>query len=353
MSIPAVPSPSGALASAATPAAYLAAAHRLIVGAATSAPSVHNSQPWMFTSDEEGLDLFADESRRLPVLDPEGRLLHLSCGAALLHAQVAARAMGFLAEAVLLPTHEDPSHLARLQLSAGRPGSAADHALANAIPLRHTYRDAFSQRCVPRELIKDLQSAAEAQGTALVAVDGDDLIELEVLLAWADGLQEADPAYRAETAAAVHATPTSAGIPIAALAIDPQRGSSLRLRDFALVGPHAVADEPPSAERPDVVLIVSDDDSPLSWLRAGQSLGAVLLRAAEAGVVGQPLAQVTDFPAARVRLRQALGLVGSPQMALRLGFVSDDATPVGPDGATARRPVDDVLVLAPWGPPTA
>ena len=66
--------------------------HRQIVEAAMHAPSVLNTQPWRFSSYQDGLDLWADEARRLPVLDPEGRQLRLSCGGALLHARVVARA---------------------------------------------------------------------------------------------------------------------------------------------------------------------------------------------------------------------------------------------------------------------
>lgn len=326
----------GALAVAVTPGAYLDAAHRSVIHAATLAPSVHNSQPWTFTKDDGGLDLYADAARGLPVLDPAGRLVHLSCGAALQNAQVAARALGFLAEAVLLPDSADPGHLARLGLTAGAPGSADDHALANAIPLRHTHRDAFEQRTVPPAVLTTLRLAAEEHGAALTTVSGDDLIELEVLLAWADGVEEADPDYRAETAASLRTGPSPDGIPISALADDPERGSSLRLRDFAAVGPLPAGGEPPLAERPAVVLIVTDDDNPRAWLQAGQALGAVLLRAAQDGVMAQPLAQATDFPAARVRLRTALGLLGTPQMALRLGYAAGTA-------ATPRRDVDDVL----------
>lgn len=325
-----------ALDQATTPSAYLDAAHRAVVHAATLAPSVHNSQPWRFTKDDDGVDLFADDARRLPVLDPEGRLVHLSCGAALLHAQVAARALGFLVEPRLLPDPADPGHLARLRLTAGVPGSGPDHELASAILLRHTHRDAFEERALPPELLTRLRLAAEEHGASLVMIAGDALIELEVLLSWADSIEEADPAYRAELASSVHTGPCDDGIPASALPDDPERGSSLRLRDFALRGPRPAGDEPPVAEKPDVVLIVSDDDGPLSWLQAGQAVGAVLLHAANAGVMGQPLAQATDFPAARVRLRQALGLVGTPQLALRLGYAAGTAP-------TPRRNIDDVL----------
>ncbi|GAC1611171.1 MAG: NAD(P)H nitroreductase [Mycobacteriales bacterium] len=331
-----------ALAGAATPTAYLDAAHRAIVHAATLAPSVHNSQPWRFTSDDTGLDLYADDGRRLSVLDPQGRLMHLSCGAALLHAQTAAYALGFIADAVLFPDPADPTHLARLTLVAGPPGTAGDQRLSNAMRTRRTFRGAFAQRPVPGDLLERLRLAAEAEGVALTPVLGDDLIELEVLLAWADHLQEDDPAYRDEITASVRTAPSADGIPDWALAPDPERGSSLRLRDFALTGPPVPGldgAEPPTPEKPDVVLIVTEDDNPKAWLCAGKALAAVLLHAADAGVMGQPLAQATDFPAARSRLHKALGLVGIPQMALRLGY----ADPVAP---TPRRDVDEVLTAA-------
>lgn len=98
--------------------------HRQVVEQATHASSVHNTQPWRFASYAEGLDLYADSARQLPVLDPRGRQLHLSCGAALLHAQVAARARGLTAEPQLLPDPADPAHLARLRLTSGKRAGA-------------------------------------------------------------------------------------------------------------------------------------------------------------------------------------------------------------------------------------
>ena len=161
------------------------------------------------------------------------------------------------------------------------------------------------------------------------------MLELAVLLSHADSLEKADPAYRQELATWVHDGPAEDGIPREALPVDPERGSSLRLRDFELSGPAPSGGEPPVVEHPTVVVILTDDDTPLSWLQAGQALGAVLLRAAQEGVMAQPLAQVTDTLEYRLRLRHALGVLGTPQLALRLGR----ATAAAP---TPRRDVDDV-----------
>lgn len=318
-----------------------------IVLAAMLAPSIHNTQPWQFSPYDGGLDLWAEPGRQLPVLDPDGRQLHVSCGAALHLAQVAARALGLDPVAELLPDAGDPSHLARLALTVSGAPTSEQQDLAAAIGRRHTYRGVLDDRRVPPELLDRLRLAAEQQGARLRLIAGTaDLLELEVALSRADRVEQADAAYRGELADWVRAGPLSAtperdGIPAEALPVDAQHGSSLRLRDFQ---PDAERDpgsstEPPPAEHPDVVVLVTDDDTAQSWLRAGQALGAVLLTAAGSGVSAQPLGQATDLPGSRQRLRAALGLLGTPQLALRLGYAPAGA----PTPATPRRVLHDVL----------
>ena len=57
---------------------------RYVVSRAVWAPSVHNTQPWRFAADGgPRISLHADVERRLPVADPDGREMMISCGAAL------------------------------------------------------------------------------------------------------------------------------------------------------------------------------------------------------------------------------------------------------------------------------
>jgi hypothetical protein len=306
-----------------------------IVEAASLAPSVHNTQPWRFVAQGSRLELHAEPLRRLEVLDPDGRQLHLSCGAALFHARIAGRALGLDAAVRLLPDPSDPAHLADLVLTRGAAASDDDVRVAAAILTRHTHRGAFDQRPVPAALLSVLQAAAAAEAARLDLVEDEDhLIELQVLLARADAAEEQDEQYRAELHEWLRTDGTTGdGIPTDA--IDRVSGSALRQRSFESSGSSPTT-PPPVAEHPAVVVLVTDDDEPSSWLQAGQALASVLLHAADHGVQAQPLGQVTDVVGYRLGLRRALGILGMPQLVLRMGYA-------GKTMPTPRRPVADVL----------
>src|SRR3954471_16922759 len=76
------------------------------------ATSVHNTQPWSFALFSDRLELPADRSRQPAVLDPDGRELALSVGAALLNVR-AGLAAGHGAVTVDRPAGaDDPDLLA-------------------------------------------------------------------------------------------------------------------------------------------------------------------------------------------------------------------------------------------------
>ena len=325
---------------------------REIVEQAARAPSVHNTQPWRFVARGNTLELWTDPSRGLQVLDPTGRARHLSCGAALLHARVAAARAGYVADVTLLPDPNQADHLADLRLTAARPEppDTSDIELAEAIAARRTTRAAFTPEPLSDEVVALLRQAAETEDCWLRVIDdAEDAAAITVVMARADELESADPAYREElrrwTGAGDDATE---GIPVSAVPDVPpsRRGSNYRLRDFVADreeesgAPVAAAVDPPAAERPLVAVLGTSDDDVAAWLAAGQGLGRLLLVAAARGVAASPMTQPLEIPDTRRRLAVELGLVGHPQMILRLGFADADA---GGPAVTPRRPVADIL----------
>ena len=320
-----------------------------IVEQAARAPSIHNTQPWRCVAHDDRLELWTDPTRGLAVLDPSGRARHLSCGAALVHARVAAAGAGLATTVTLLPDPDEPDHLADLDLVQAEP-PPEDRELVGAIAARRTSRAPFSEEQLPRDVVSALRHAAELEGCWLrIVEDRADAAGVAVLLARADDLQSADPAYRDELRRWTGKTgEDTEGVPDSAVPSRPpsSRGSNYRLRDFvADRGDEATtdgSDDPPPVERPLVAVLGTRDDDVEAWLAAGQGVGRLLLAATAHGVTASPLTQPLEIPDTRARLVSQLGLVGHAQMILRLGYAAEAPTP-----ATPRRSVADVLTEAP------
>jgi hypothetical protein len=305
---------------------------------ATCAPSVHNTQPWQFVTVPEGLLLRQDRSRQLGVIDPEGRELLMSCGTALHHLQVAARAIGVDAEVEVLVGHQPADDVALIRLHRGAAASEAEVAGAVAILHRHTHRGRFEEQPVPVAALEQLRAVVEAQGAYLRVVRAAELVELEVLVSRAEQALLQTPGYSDELSRWVwHGTPDEErgdGLPQEAVDHGVDRAESLQGRQFD--GPLPRPAEPPMPEHPTVVLLSTQADTPSDWVQAGQALSALLLTGTEQGVLAQPIGQVVDVPASRWALQKLLGTVGAPQMLLRLGLGT--SRPVSP-----RRPVTEFL----------
>ena len=69
-----------------------------IVAAGILASNPHNSQPWLFRITDSAIDLFADPSRQIGVIDPFRREMYIGLGCALENMVLAAAAEGFAAE---------------------------------------------------------------------------------------------------------------------------------------------------------------------------------------------------------------------------------------------------------------
>ena len=175
---------------------------RFLLRYAVLAPSGHNTQPWLFKIDDDAVELYADRTRALPVVDPDDRELTISCGAALFHLRIALRHFGYAGAVATFPDPDDPDLLARIHMGKSRSASAQEQALFDAIGKRHTNRQAFEQRAVPEDVLITLQQAAHAEGAWLYLVQGEEnRTALVGLIALGDRMQWADKHFRRELAA--------------------------------------------------------------------------------------------------------------------------------------------------------
>ena len=143
--------------------------------ASLHAPSVFNTQPWTWRIAGDTLELYADPARKLDSTDPEGRLLILSCGAALHHARTALAAAGWSATVERFPDDSRPGLLARIRLGASVPPDPEAQRMAAAIPRRRTDRRAFGEREVTDAELTKLLHGGEALSALLLLATADGL----------------------------------------------------------------------------------------------------------------------------------------------------------------------------------
>lgn len=136
-------------------------AARFVVRAAILAPSINNTQPWRFVERPQGLELWADRARLLPIADPAGRELLISCGASLFNARLAVRRLGFTPQVRLLPDPAEPDLLARVTWGTRRAPRPYEELLYRTIPHRHTHRGRFLATPLPPMLPRDWSSPRE------------------------------------------------------------------------------------------------------------------------------------------------------------------------------------------------
>src|SRR5262245_57770681 len=147
---------------------------RFMLHYAVLAPSGHNTQPWLFKTDGDWIELHADRTRALPVVDPEDRELTISCGAALFHLRSAIRYFGFAPKIQTFPDPANPDFLARITLDARLPATDEEQLLFRAITRRRTNRMPFLAQAVPGAVLSALEAAAQREGAWFHVVDGDD-----------------------------------------------------------------------------------------------------------------------------------------------------------------------------------
>lgn len=307
---------------------------QFLLNYAVLAPSGHNTQPWKFIIHNHTLELWADPTRALPIADPDHRELIISCGAALLNLRLAIHHFGYCGDIQLLPDPNQPDLLARVRLGSWCKESAEEKSLFEAISHRHTSRQPFEDWDIPESVLKWLQHIAVEEGAWLHFVQGEmDRSHIIGMVELADHLQMSDPEMRKELAAWMRSGAQD-GIPGYALGI-PKRFDWLTpvlstMTRFFDLGDRVAHQDTQRLQRASAIAILGTDaDTRLDWLKAGQALEKVLLRAQSLGIVASFFNAPIQMPEVRLALcattkqpqvQQSLNRTGYPQVLLRLGY---------------------------------
>ncbi len=306
---------------------------RFLLNYAVLAPSVLNTQPWRFSVVDHKVNIYADRSRQLMVVDADGRELTLSCGAALFHLRVAAYHFGFESAVYPLPDPANPDLLATFALINPRRATDDDESLFRAISVRRTNRRAFAETPVSPDVIRVFERVARDSGSRLaVLTTAEEKESVATLVEEGIRLGGEHPEIAAEIREWLRSNsdPRRDGVP------DRAQGSWDRRSDVR--SPSAVL-APRKRElvenSPAVLVLTTDTDDPKAWLDAGQALAHILLVAANRGLYASYMNQPVEVERLRLELARIVG-GGFPQIVFRVGYPSyREGTP--------RRSVQDVL----------
>ncbi|HZC74108.1 MAG TPA: nitroreductase family protein [Jatrophihabitans sp.] len=313
------------------------------IAVAVRAPSIHNTQPWSWRLDGDGLVLVADRTRQLAVADPDGHSLLVSCGAALHLTELALRGAGVAVETALLPDPAQPDELAVFR-PVGR--TEVDEQTLREIEAalkRRSDRRPFAAHEVAPETVDELHAASSApQARVDFPTREDERIDLAVAVSWADRVERDDQAYLEEQKQWLRDPDVHAlvdGVPADAIPHVPAeapRHTDVPLRDFevGLTGRQLIARD--VDERPLIAVVLTDFDNAMDHLTAGQAMMRLMIAAQLRGLATCPLSQAVDFAEFRTRVQRVMGWVGYPQIMLRVGY------PGGPASDLVRTPRREV-----------
>jgi hypothetical protein len=227
----------------------------------------------------------------------------------------------------------EPTLLATVQLAEGRPASLAEHEMFDAVALRHTSREPFSERVVPDAVLIDLEQQAGFEFAVLRMLSVRDTATVLEIAHSASLVLAENFDHQVELGKWLGDSPTD-GIPAGSLGGQPDR-SPAPVRDLGYAAPAAARPTAAYERQPQLAVLSTARDDPADWLRAGQALQRVLLTATRHGVAAsflyQPM-EAHDMDAED----SWWPWPEHPQIILRLGY--------GPPAAqTPRRPVEEIL----------
>ncbi|AFP40310.1 Acg family FMN-binding oxidoreductase [Mycolicibacterium smegmatis] len=312
---------------------------------ACRAPSLHNSQPWLWAAVDKTLHLFVDKQRILYSADHMGREAVIGCGAMLDHFCVAMAADGWVPKVARLTDRGDPLHLASIEFPEIRlfPREHRRRRAA-AISRRRTDRLPFAEPADWPTLEVQLRKSIAFDTVGFDVVPDHARPELAYASRLTESLRQYDSSYHAELYWWTGQFESIDGIPYSALvsASESERVGVGRRFPNPRTGDRCAG---PGHDQAKVVVLSTLENDRTSILNCGEALSAVLLDATVAGMATCTLTHITELATSRDIVARLIGQEATPQVLIRVGVATrDDDAP-----ATPRRPLEEFFTgRSPW-----
>jgi hypothetical protein len=303
------------------------------------APSSHNTQPWIFKIVEDGVQVFADDSRRLLVTDPDDRELLLSVGAAITNLRVAAAWFGFETTVIY---DRRPEQSVPVAFVAIRETCGPDEKLRKLFPAirrRHTNRSPFTAEPLNADAVSAICDIVDQNPGTLCLLRSQDRNRIADLVAEGDRRLMERPAVREELADWLRPS-------------DGTQGDGICTDSLGISGPFSIADwvmrnvsvgdaegrrDRELIESAAALILVTADAERASLIRAGEIVEHLLLTVTRYGLQYSFLNPPIEVGDLRRKVQDLALTQLPPQLLLRIGHAKETTRPA------PRRPVESVI----------
>lgn len=307
---------------------------------ASRAPSLYNTQPWLWVADGGRLDLFLEPGRAVRA-DRSKREARISCGGVLEHLGVAMAAAGWTTSIERFPAPDNPAHLARVEFAPADCVTDEQRRRADAILKRRTDRLPFFAPADWESFAPLLRGSVDTDVVRLDVLGEEMRPRLAEAARLTESLRLYDSAYHSELHWWTAPFEMSEGIPYSSLVSVAESDRVGVNRVFPLTH-NRERRTSIAADYSKILMLSTEDDSPASALACGEALSRVLLECTMAGLATCPVSHLTELSVSRELLAALTDHTDLPQVLIRVGVAPAlDALPP----PTPRRPLADVLRL--------
>lgn len=293
-----------------------------IVRSTVKAPSAHNSQPWLFSKEDDGICIKPDFSRALPIADPDHRELFISLGCAAETAMTAAGFYGYRAVMIINALSTDYP----IKISLHKDDTIDPPELFSFINVRQVTRNHYSDKPISTEDIAALKNVGDGDNIRFF-IGQSEIEQFGPFIAEAGAIQMSNPKFKSELMHWMRFSEKEAmhngdGIYTACNGA-PSMGrlvGSLVLRNIITARSEKKRLFKHLKKTAAVAVFTAPDNDLESWIKTGMVFQLFALTATRLNISHSHLNSPCQITEVRDRMMNELGLAGFPQLIIRLGY---------------------------------